>query len=105
MINPERELALDTLQLLQSTVATDIAAFAGGKLQLISLQVTEDAPIVNRTLANVTAELGRVPILAAAIERDGQTLVPDGSTVVRSGDQVYVIATIDALDIKFEVQQ
>ncbi len=37
MINPERELALDTLQLLQSTVATDIAAFAGGKLQLISL--------------------------------------------------------------------
>ncbi len=103
MINPERELAFDTLQLLQSTVATDIAAFAGGKLQLISLQVTEDAPITNRTLADVTAELGRLPLLTAAIERDGQTLVPDGSTVVRAGDQVYIIATIDAVNKALEL--
>jgi trk system potassium uptake protein TrkA len=103
MINPERELALDTLQLLQSTVATDVAAFAGGKLQLISLQVTDDAPIMNRTFADITAELGDVPLLTAAIERDGQTLVPDGSTVVRAGDQVYVVATVDAVKKAIEL--
>jgi trk system potassium uptake protein TrkA len=103
MINPERELALDTLQLLQSTVATDIAAFAGGKLQLISLQVTEDAPIADRTLANITAELGNFPLLTAAIERDGRTLVPDGSTVVRAGDHVYVVATVDAVKKAIEL--
>jgi trk system potassium uptake protein TrkA len=103
MINPERELALDTLQLLQSTVATDIAAFAGGKLQLISLQVTEDAPIADRTLANITAELGNFPLLTAAIERDGRTLVPDGSTQVRAGDHVYVVATVDAVKKAIEL--
>ena len=97
MINPERELALDTLQLLQSTAATDIAAFADGKLQLISLQVAEDAPIVNRSLAQVTAEVGQLPVLTTAIERNGETLIPDGSTVVRAGDQVYVVATKDAV--------
>ncbi len=103
MINPERELALDTLQLLQSTAATDIAAFADGKLQLISLQVADDAPIVKRSLAQVTAEVGQHPVLIAAIERDGETLVPDGSTVVRAGDQVYVVATNEAVDRALEL--
>ncbi len=97
MINPERELALDTLQLLQSTAATDIAAFADGKLQLISLQVAEGAPIINRSLAQVTAEVGPLPVLTTAIERNGETLIPDGSTIVRAGDQVYVVATKDAV--------
>jgi trk system potassium uptake protein TrkA len=103
MVNPERELALDALQLLQSTVATDIAAFADGRLQLISLQVADDAPIVNRNLASITAEVGDYPLLTAAIERDGETLVPDGSTVVHAGDQVYVVATIDAVKYAIEL--
>ncbi len=103
MINPERELALDTLQLLQSTVATDIAAFADGKLQLISLQVTSDAPVINRTLADITATIGDVPLLTAAIERNGTTLVPDGSTVFHGGDQAYVVATADAVPKALEL--
>ena len=97
MINPERELALDTLQLLQSTVATDIAAFADGRLQLISLKVKADAPIMNRRLSEVTAEIGDTPLLTAAIERNGTTLVPDGSTIVQAGDQAYVVTTADAV--------
>lgn len=103
MINPERELALDTLQLLQSTVATDIAAFADGRLQLISLKVKADAPIMNRRLADVTAEIGDTPLLTAAIERNGTTLVPDGSTVVQSGDQAYVVTTADAVPKALEL--
>ena len=103
MINPERELALDTLHLLQSTVATDIAAFSDGKLQLMSLEVDENAPIVNRTLANITMEIPDVPLLTAAIDRDGETLVPDGSTVVRAGDQVYVVATAEAVGKALEL--
>jgi trk system potassium uptake protein TrkA len=93
MINPERELALDTFRLLQSTVATDIAVFAGGDLQVISLPVTEEAPVVDRTLADITRETGDIPLLTAAIERDGTTLVPSGSTKIVAGDQVYVVAT------------
>lgn len=97
MINPERELALDTLQLLESTAATDVAAFAGGRLKLISLHVKEDAPVVGRRLAEIRADLGDTPLLTAAIQRSGTTLVPDGSTALEAGDQVYVVATADAV--------
>lgn len=97
MINPERELALDTVRLLQSTVATDIAVFAGGALQLIGLPVTEEAPVVGKTLAQIAIQVGDVPMLTAAIERNGQTLVPSGATEIHAGDQLYVVATADTM--------
>lgn len=98
MINPERELALETIRLLQSTVATDVAVFAGGAVQLVGLDVTPDAPIANRKLADISAELGpETRLLTAAIDRQGETIVPRGSTEVKVGDHVYVVATPDAI--------
>lgn len=97
LINPERELALDTFRLLQSTVATDIAVFAGGELQVISLPVAEHAGIVGKTLARIRGEVGEASLLAAAIERNGTAIVPTGSTVIEAGDQVYVVAKSDSV--------
>lgn len=94
LINPERELALETFRLLQSTAVTDIAAFAGGAVQLIGLTVTAEAPIANRRLADIGAELGDRPMLTVAIERHGQTIVPTGTTVVRPDDHLYVVTTV-----------
>ncbi|MEE8571784.1 MAG: NAD-binding protein, partial [Gemmatimonadota bacterium] len=71
LINPERELALETMRLLQSTAATDVAVFAGGAVQLLGYVVPEHAPIVGRTLIELATEEGHRPILLVAVERDG----------------------------------
>ncbi len=92
MINPERELALETIRLLQSTAATDIAVFADGAVQFIGLKVSEGAPIAQRRLADIGAEEGHHAMLTVAIDRDGETIVPSGSTEVLAGDQLYVVA-------------
>ncbi len=92
MINPERELALETFRLLQSTAATDIAVFAGGAVQLLGLVVTDDAPIVGRRLGDVGAEEVDRQLLTVGIEREGQTTVPSADTVVGAGDHLYVVA-------------
>lgn len=92
MINPERELALETIRLLQSTAATDIAVFADGAVQFIGLQVTEDAPIANRRLAEIGVEEGAQSMLTVAIERDGDTIVPTGATRILGGDHLTVVA-------------
>jgi trk system potassium uptake protein TrkA len=97
MINPERELALETFRLLQSTAATDIAVFAGGAVQLLGLVVTPNAPVAGRKLAEIgAAEEGRA-ILTVAIEREGKTLVPTGSSEIRGGDHIYVVAATPAI--------
>ena len=91
MINPERELALETIQLLQATAATDVATFAGGAVQLVGFKVQEGAPIVGRTLGEIGAELGSAPMLTVAITRAGETIVPTGATEIRSGDFAYIV--------------
>ncbi len=96
LINPERELALETIRLLQATAATDIAVFADGAVQLLALQLTADAPIAGRTLQDVGTEENQ-HLLTVAVQRNGETLVPKGSTMVQAGDQLYVAATVDQI--------
>ncbi|MFQ5889348.1 MAG: Trk system potassium transporter TrkA [Gemmatimonadota bacterium] len=92
LINPERELALETLRLLQSTAATDVAVFADGRVQLIGLLVQEGAPALGRPLRDISAEEGGRQFLTVAMEREGATVVPDGSTILSPGDHVYFVA-------------
>jgi trk system potassium uptake protein TrkA len=93
LINPEGELALETMRLLHSTAATDIAVFAGGAVQLLGFTVKSEAPIAGRRLVDIASEEGDRPLLTVAIEREGETLVPDGATKIVAGDHVYVAAT------------
>lgn len=103
MINPERELALETFRLLQSTAATDIAVFAGGAVQLIGLVVTENAPIVGRTLAEIGVAEQRRSFLTLAIQRGGKTMVPTGSSEIRAGDRVYLVAATPSIPRALEL--
>jgi trk system potassium uptake protein len=91
MINPERECALETLQLLQSAAATEFAQFEGGLVQLIGLPVLPGAPIAGKTLAELGTEYKRTRYLVAAILRDGRTIIPGGEDRVEAGDQIFVI--------------
>lgn len=90
MINPERECAIETYQLLHSTAATEFAQFEGGKVQVIGLRVREGAPIAGRMLAEL-GEGRRHRYLVAAIERGGRTIVPCGTDRIEAGDQIFVI--------------
>lgn len=92
MINPERECARETLQLLQSAAATDVAEFAGGRVQLVGTRVREEAPICGRTLAALRRELPDFRFVTAAIVRDGRTIIPRGDSKIEAGDQVFLLA-------------
>jgi trk system potassium uptake protein TrkA len=93
LINPERELAVETFRLLQSTAATDLTVFADGKVQLIGLTVLEGSPVDGRTLGGLAIAKENRSLLAVAVERDGETIIPNGSTELRAHDHVYVVAT------------
>ncbi|MBT8395464.1 MAG: Trk system potassium transporter TrkA [Gemmatimonadetes bacterium] len=92
MINPEREAARETFQLLQSAAATDVANFAHGQVQLVGLVVKEGADVAGKSVARLAAELKDFHFVLAAIVRDGETTIPDGSSRVEAGDHIYVLA-------------
>jgi trk system potassium uptake protein len=92
MINPERECAWETFQLLNSEAATDLAQFGEGRLQLIGLRVREGAAITGGTLTEMDATLGGPAYVTVAIVRDGRTEIPRGASRIRAGDQVFIMA-------------
>jgi trk system potassium uptake protein len=91
MINPERECALETYQLLQSAAATEFAQFEGGLVQVIGLRVREGAPVAGKRLLEVGKLASGIRALVVAIARGGTTLIPSGATRVEAGDLVYVL--------------
>jgi trk system potassium uptake protein TrkA len=95
LINPERECAAETLQLLQSAAANDVAQFADGRVQLIGVLVRPGAPVAGRTLAEIGQDRNQFHFVTAAIVRDGQTLIPRGPDRIEAGDQLYLLAPAD----------
>jgi trk system potassium uptake protein TrkA len=92
MINPEREAARETFQLLQSAAATDVANFAEGQVQLIGLVVRDKAPVCGKTLAQLGEEYQDYHYVTVAVVRNGETSIPDGDSTIEAGDQIYMLS-------------
>jgi trk system potassium uptake protein TrkA len=91
MINPERECALETYQLLQSAAATEFAQFEGGIVQLIGVRVKEGAPVAGKRLLEIGKVAPELRALVVAIGRGGQTIIPGGGTRIEPGDQAFIM--------------
>ena len=91
MINPERECALESYQLLQSAAAAEFAQFESGVVQLIGVRVKAGAPVVGKRLIEIGRVAPNVRALVVAIARGGETIIPGGGTRIQEGDLVFVI--------------
>jgi trk system potassium uptake protein TrkA len=103
MINPELECARETYQLLQSEAASELAFFAGGRVQLMGLRVQPDAPIIGRSLAEVAAGVKDRRFLTAAISRDGKTIIPGGDDIFQADDLAYIIGESKQMPLVLEM--
>jgi trk system potassium uptake protein TrkA len=92
MINPERECAWETFQLLNSEAATDLAQFAEGRLQLVGLRVREEAPVAGKSMVELDQDMGDRPFITVAVVREGTTMIPRGTSRIEAGDQIFILA-------------
>ncbi len=70
--------------------AVDVDPFAGGRVQMAEFEISEQCPIVDQTIQ----EADRYDSLTfAALLRDGEVVIPDGSTVIEASDRVVVIGS------------
>lgn len=86
VINPDRLTALEVARLVRAPLATHIDFFADGRVVLVGLKVSEDAPLARGTLQEVNP-----PCLVAAVVREGHVSIPDGSARLQPGDRVYLV--------------
>jgi trk system potassium uptake protein TrkA len=103
LINPEQECAREILKLFRRRAATDVAEFAGGRVLLLALPVADGAPAVGRTLGDIGRTFRGRHFLTVAIDREGTSIIPDGSTRIERGDTIYLVAEAAHLDEAFEL--
>ena len=98
LIYPELIAAREVLGLLHETGATDFMEFSGGKLSMYVQKLDEKAPIINKTLQEISLLQKTDKYRAVAIKREGTTIIPRGNEQFHLGDLVYVISTHGGID-------
>jgi len=91
MIYPEIIAANEVVGLLHQAGMTEIVEFSGGKLSMYVIKLTENAPVVNKTLIEATRISNPLDFRAVAISRNTETIIPKGQDRFLANDHVYIV--------------
>lgn len=98
LIYPELIAAREVLGLLHETGTTEYMEFCGGKLAMYVQKLDEKAPIINKSLEEISQDHNTGKFRAVAIKRNDVTIIPRGQERFAAGDLVFVISTSDGID-------
>lgn len=102
VINPEQVCAEEICRLLQTQAVNESQRFVDGRVVLIGLTAEEPNPLLNQSLASFHAAAPIRQVRLVAIERDGQTIIPRGSTLVFPDDELFFMCPQDQINGLFE---
>lgn len=88
IINPELVTAKEIAKLIDVPEALDVFYYGKGKIQLLELKITEDAPVANQYLMDLNFSY---PFLIIAIFRNGKMLIPRGSDKLLPNDIIFIL--------------
>ncbi|MGE5454892.1 MAG: Trk system potassium transporter TrkA [Methylocystaceae bacterium] len=101
IINPERVTAMEIAKLVDAPESLNVEFFANGLVQMLELKVTEDSTLTGKALKDLRK---KEQYTIAAVERKGETYIPDGNFVIHTGDHVRVIAeTNNMVEVEKEI--
>ncbi len=92
IISPEIEVARAISRRLQVPGAFDVIPLADGQVSLIGVHCTEECPILNTPLRQLTDLFPDLHIVIVGISRDGKGFVPAPEDELQTGDNVYFVA-------------
>ena len=92
---PEKDAALEVINLLGHTSTSDYVDFSGGLLSLVVFRLEPTSPLLGRKLMDLASDGSIAEFRAVAITRGSQTIIPRGQDEFLEGDVVYIIARQD----------
>ncbi|WP_319229460.1 Trk system potassium transporter TrkA [Draconibacterium orientale] len=91
LIYPESLAAKEIIASVKQTATRQLIEFSGGKLIMMGIKVRENAPVLNKTFEELSQE--NQHLLVVAINRDNETIIPNGSDFIKNGDIVFFVTT------------
>jgi trk system potassium uptake protein len=91
-ICPEQVLTDYIDKLLEFPEALQVLEFAGGRASLVAVRAFRGGPLVGHPIAHLRTHMPQVDARVAAIFRHDAPIIPEGTTIVEAGDEVFFIA-------------
>ncbi len=92
LIYPEKIASRELVGLIQQSGTLEFVDFSGGMLNMFTIKLEEDAPMINKTLEEASEEIQKHEYRAVAITRNGKTIIPRGDDTFLPGDHVYIVS-------------
>ena len=105
VISPEQIVMEFIVHLMEHPGASYVSDFADGKVRLLSVVVTNQGLMVNKQIKQVRELLTGLKIRIVAIFRSGNSVVPNGSTVIQRGDEVFFVAPREEIPVIMSVMK
>ena len=98
IISPESLAAREIKRLLKEIALTDTFDFDEGRLSMVGVSITEESPLVNKTMMDVARMNPEQNFVTVAILRDNKTIIPHGDNMFLEGDHAYFVAEPEGVD-------
>ncbi len=92
IISPEQVVTNHIKRLLENPGTLQVLDFADGKLQLVAVKAYHGGPLVGQELRFLRQHMPNIETRVAAIFRRDRPIIPEGSTTIEVGDEVFFIA-------------
>lgn len=92
-ICPERILTNYIEKLIEFPGALQVLDFASGKVSLVAVKAVRGGSLVGRQLADLRHHVPDLETRVAAVFRHNHPIIPEGSTVIAEGDEVFFVAS------------
>ena len=92
LIGPEQLVTENIHELIANPGTLQVLSFADGQVQLVAVRAISGGPLVGHQLQDIREHMPEVDTRVAAIFRQGQPIIPRGTTVIEAGDEVFFIA-------------
>ncbi len=91
-ISPEELVTHYIERLMDYPDALQVLDFAEGKVQLVAIKAFSSGPLVGHALRTIQDYLPNIETRVAALFRQGQSIIPEGGTVIEANDEVFFVA-------------
>ncbi len=91
-ICPEQIVTDHIVQLLAFPEALQVLEFANGLVSLVAVRAIAGGPLVGHPVSDLRRHIPTVDVRIAAIYRRDQPIIPDGDTLIETGDEVFFLA-------------
>jgi trk system potassium uptake protein TrkA len=93
LISPEQIVTDYIERLIDVPGVMQVLDFAGGKAQMVALQVHGESLLIGSRIVDVCTEFPSVQFRIASVFRDGRSILPEGDTVIQCNDEIFVIGS------------